>query len=300
MKKINSINLFILFLSVTKACTMKKITFLFLFLLFVSQVYTQNQNNMLITGVFDGPLAGGTPKAIEVYVLNDISDLSTYGLGNATNGGGTDGQEFTFPEVSATAGDFLYIASETSNFNAFFGFDPNHISSVANINGDDAIELFQNGQVIDTFGEISYTNSGDQNWLYTDGWAYRDNNTVPDGNTFVISHWTFSGVGENDDDPNQNSATNPWPIGTFSSTLNKTAFNRLEINLYPNPVSNGILNIQSTFEDDLNIQLFNRLGQLVLTSKASKSINVSNLRSGVYLVKINHGPSSLTKKIIIN
>ena len=31
---------------------------------------------LLITGVVDGPLTGGTPKAIEVYVVSDIPDLS--------------------------------------------------------------------------------------------------------------------------------------------------------------------------------------------------------------------------------
>ena len=30
---------------------------------------------MVITGVVDGPLSGGTPKAIELYVLSDIPDF---------------------------------------------------------------------------------------------------------------------------------------------------------------------------------------------------------------------------------
>jgi hypothetical protein len=50
--------------------------------------------DLLLTGVVDGPLTGGLPKAVELYVVNDIPDLSLYGLGSANNGGGTDGQEF--------------------------------------------------------------------------------------------------------------------------------------------------------------------------------------------------------------
>ncbi|MGB0914546.1 MAG: immunoglobulin domain-containing protein, partial [Crocinitomicaceae bacterium] len=54
-------------------------------------------NDLIITGVFDGPNTGGTPKGVELYILNDIADLSIYGIGSANNGGGTDGEEFTFP-----------------------------------------------------------------------------------------------------------------------------------------------------------------------------------------------------------
>lgn len=262
-------------------------------------VFGEVTSDMLITGVFDGPLSGGTPKVIELYVVRDISDLSTFGVGSANNGGGTDGQEFTFPDVSAVAGEFIYISSEAPNFNAFFGFDSDYVSNVANNNGDDAVELFQNGEVIDTFGEIEYDSAGDQDWLYTDGWAYRVDNTGPDASTFVLSNWSFSGVGENSDDTTQDSATNPWPIGTFTTTLSAGEFSFNEIKLYPNPVSNGVLNLETSSNEALNVEFYNMLGQRVLTSKASKNINVSSLNAGIYLVKINQGSSSLTKKIVI-
>ena len=43
--------------------------------------------DMVISGVVDGPLTGGIPKAIELYVVNPIPDLSIYGVGSANNGG---------------------------------------------------------------------------------------------------------------------------------------------------------------------------------------------------------------------
>ena len=172
-------------------------------------------NDLLITGVIDGPLSGGTPKAIELYVVNNIADLSLYGLGSANNGGGSDGQEFTFPSVSATAGQFIYIASETSQFNTFFGFDPDYTTSAASINGDDAIELFQCSQVIDVFGLIDTDGTG-TSWEYKDGWAYRNCGTGPDGNTFVEASWSFSGVDALDNETSNASAASPFPIGTFS------------------------------------------------------------------------------------
>ena len=86
--------------------------------------------DLVITGVVDGPLTGGLPKAVELYVANDIPDLSIYGVGSASNGGGSNGQEFTFPAIAATAGDFLYLASEAAGFTSFLGFAPDFTNGV--------------------------------------------------------------------------------------------------------------------------------------------------------------------------
>ena len=137
---------------------------------------TAHAQDVVITGVVDGPLSGGVPKAIEVCVLSDVSDLSRYGLGSANTGGGSDGEEFTFPAVAASAGTFVYVASEASGFNDFFGFDPDYTTGAASINGDDAIELFFDGSVVDVFGDINVDGSGEA-WEYADGWAYRNDGT---------------------------------------------------------------------------------------------------------------------------
>jgi hypothetical protein len=173
---------------------------------------------MVITGVVDGPLSGGLPKVVELYVLDDIADLSIYGVSSANNGGGsTLVPEFTFPADSATAGDFLYLATESTGFNAFFGFDPDYISSsAASINGDDAIELFMDGVVVDVFGDVNVDGSG-TDWDYMDGWAYRVNGTGPDGSTFVISNWSFSGINALDGETTNSTADTPFPIGTYST-----------------------------------------------------------------------------------
>ncbi len=189
-----------------------KLKLLFLFYTFAALSLNAQ---MLITGVVDGPLSGGVPKAIEFYVYQDIPDLSIFGFGSANNGGGSDGQEFTFPTASASAGTFIYVASESTGFNDFFGFNPDYTSTAASINGDDAIELFQNGAVFDVFGDINVDGTG-QPWEYTDGWAYRNNQTGPDGSTFVLSNWFFSGPNALDGETSNSTAATPFPIGTYS------------------------------------------------------------------------------------
>ncbi|NVK65399.1 MAG: HYR domain-containing protein, partial [Flavobacteriales bacterium] len=170
---------------------------------------------LIITGAYDAGLTGGTPKGVELYVANDIADLSQYGIGSANNGGGTDGEEFTFPAVSVTAGTYIYVASEAVQFTSFFGFAPDYTDGSMGINGDDAIELFHMGSVIDVFGDINTDGNGEP-WEYTDGWAYRNSGTGPDGSTFTLANWSFSGINVYDG-PTTNAAALPaLPIGTFA------------------------------------------------------------------------------------
>ena len=171
-------------------------------------------SDLIISGVIDGPLTGGLPKAIEFYTVNTIVDLSNYSFGSANNGDGSDGEEFTFPAVSASAGNFLYVASEETGFSTFFGFLPDYTGAAASINGDDAIELFENGSVVDIFGFIDVDGSG-QPWEYTDGWTYRINNTGPDGDTFVLSNWSLSGPNALDGAATNETAATPFPLGTY-------------------------------------------------------------------------------------
>ncbi|MEN0003955.1 MAG: nuclease, partial [Bacteroidota bacterium] len=98
-----------------------------LFALLMTTTFVVGQSDLIITGVIDGPLPGGTPKAVELYALADIPDLSIYGLGAANNGGGSDGEEFTFPAVSLAEGSFIYITTDNVQFEAFFGFSADYV-----------------------------------------------------------------------------------------------------------------------------------------------------------------------------
>jgi hypothetical protein len=176
---------------------------------------------LIVTGVIDGPLAGGTPKAIELYVTEDIDDLSTLAIGSANNGGGSKGPEFTFPGDTAMAGDFIYLAMEAVEFENYFAFPPTYTHhSALSINGDDAIEVFRDGQVIDTFGQIDLSGTG-QPWEYMDGWAYRVDQTGPDGSTFVLDNWLCSGPDVLDGESANDAAFMPAPFGTYAPAVAK-------------------------------------------------------------------------------
>lgn len=121
-------------------------------------------------GVNDG-------KTIHVRANRDISDLSEYGLGVANNGGGTDGVEFTFPAVSVSEGDQILIARVPAAISTYYGNCYNNFDLVlqddfVSQNGDDAIELFYQGNVIETFGDANVDGTG-QSWEYTGSWGYK-------------------------------------------------------------------------------------------------------------------------------
>lgn len=171
---------------------------------------------LIISGIVDATLTGGLPKLVEFYVIEDIADLSTYGFGSANNGAGSSGEEFTFPAVAVTAGTYIHVATDSANVFTFFGFYPDYVDATAgNVNGDDAIELFHNGVVIDLFGDINVDGTGEA-WEYLDGWAYRNSNAAPNGGVFVIGEWIFSGINVLDGAANNAASSNPFPIETYS------------------------------------------------------------------------------------
>jgi uncharacterized protein len=147
--------------------------------------------SLILSGVIDGPRTGGLPKAIELYACEDIADLSIYNIETPNNGGVALGAEFAL-SGSATAGEYIYVASESAGFTAYFGFAPDFVNGVANINGDDNVILYESSVTVDQFGVNGQDGTGTP-WDYLDGYAYRVSNTGPDA-TFDISNWTFSGI----------------------------------------------------------------------------------------------------------
>ena len=72
------------------------------------------------------------------------------------------------------------------------------------------------------------------------------------------------------------------------------------LNLYPNPVSNGKIYITSKNDSDKEIIIFDVLGKKVLqTTLSSRELGISNLTPGVYIIKINEGDATATRKLIV-
>ena len=75
-------------------------------------------------------------------------------------------------------------------------------------NGDDAIELFYNGNVIETFGDINVDGTG-QPWEYMDSWAYKDSSGTV---SFSGGNWIFGGVNCTDGSTTTYDSGCPYPL----------------------------------------------------------------------------------------
>ena len=72
------------------------------------------------------------------------------------------------------------------------------------------------------------------------------------------------------------------------------------LNMYPNPVSNGNLYISTDSNSAKSVEIYDILGKQVLNAKVSNNtVNVSNLKGGAYIVKINEEGKTATRKLII-
>jgi hypothetical protein len=95
-------------------------------------------------------------------------------------------------------------------------------------------------------------------------------------------------------------------ISLSGTTTTTTAFNvvtwssnegEVEFKLFPNPVKN-ILNISVLGFEAERYSIMNTLGQVVMTGEFTKSLNVSNLDSGMYILKIDTGDTSKIKRFM--
>ncbi len=214
-------------------------------------VTTSGSGNLIITGVFDGPLSGGTPKGIEIYVIRDVADLSSYGVGSAANGGASNGEDFEFPAESATAGNYIYLSYEETQFTNWFGSAPDFTDGCMSINGDDVIELFYNNTVIDVFGVLGEDGSG-MAWEYLDGWAYSDDNRSV-STTFNSGDWSYSGPNALDGETTNASATDKFPIGTFSTNDQSLP---VELSEWRAHSTGGVVELLWTTESEIENQGF--------------------------------------------
>ncbi|WP_309640913.1 T9SS type A sorting domain-containing protein [Flavobacterium sp.] len=72
------------------------------------------------------------------------------------------------------------------------------------------------------------------------------------------------------------------------------------LKVYPNPVTNGTLFIDTKANAEKNIVIYDVLGKQVFnTTTANNAINVASLKGGVYILKITEAGKTATSKLVI-
>ena len=197
---------------------------------------------------------------------------------------------FTISEsLVIEAGGFLVLGEETDpalNSGAEVDYAWGTNTNFTLGNGDDEVILSCGGVIIDMV-------------------AYDNGDTFPDPNSFsmALSPDAYNSI-DNDLGENWGISLQPYGDGENSGTpgtepqlsVNENQFTNVK--LYPNPVVGDYINIEG-INSDFETKIFNVLGKVVLQSFNSKTINISNLQSGIYLVELSSENSFITKKIIV-
>lgn len=84
-------------------------------------------------------------------------------------------------------------------------------------------------------------------------------------------------------------------------TLSTTEFNPNDVAIFPNPTNSGFVTITTALNDIINVEVYDMLGKQVkkASMQPNTSLNVSNLRSGIYIVRLEQNNATITKKLVI-
>lgn len=273
----------------------------------------------IITGIMDGDCTGGNPKVLEVYASGTVN-FADYSMENQTNAtAGTWGQTWNLAAAGTKTNEFVYFVqgdaaavgpvfaaefAAINSSNVFYSGTGTGVPQPLNVNGDDRVRIINASSltVIDQFG-VSDTDGTGSPWEYLDSWAKRNNGTGADGTSFNSANWTFGGVAALDTFGVCQAAvafSTLVPFGTYTPNLSTSQNAIAGLDIYPNPVTNGVLNINTTANDAKNVVVYDVLGkQVVNTTISGSTVNVANLKNGVYIVKITENGKTATRKLVI-
>lgn len=97
-------------------------------------------------------------------------------------------------------------------------------------------------------------------------------------------------------------ASGAWRIDNFTVKGSTLGVNQNQIDglkIYPNPVTNGTFYINTNADSTKEVVVYDVLGKQVIKTSTTNAVNVSNLKGGVYIVKITEDGNTATRKLVI-
>ncbi|MGB1211497.1 MAG: T9SS type A sorting domain-containing protein [Lacinutrix venerupis] len=85
-----------------------------------------------------------------------------------------------------------------------------------------------------------------------------------------------------------------------TSTLSTQDVEKATFSMFPNPTTNGFVNIKTSNNETTQVAVYDILGkQVINTTLSAERLNVSSLKAGVYAVRLSQGNTVTTKKLVI-
>ena len=94
--------------------------------------------------------------------------------------------------------------------------------------------------------------------------------------------------------------TSATSLAVTITTLANQEFELDSIKIFPNPSKTNFVTITSSINEDIDVEVFDLFGKHILTQKVNYNIlDISDLNSGIYLLKISQKEKTTIKKLMV-
>ncbi|MDC0652369.1 endonuclease [Flavobacteriaceae bacterium] len=231
-------------------------------------------------------------KAIEIAnLITSPVELDGYNLRRDSNGGGEWSERFDLTGT-INVGDVIVIINANANSQILLdqadivvvNNQSTNYGEPLNFNGNDPIGLFKDDVLIDIVGEFG---GGSSNFAKDKTLRRKSTVVEPNINFDLNNEWEIFPMDTFDD------------IGGTHLTLSIEENQWKQLSVYPNPTSDGFLNIK--FSQDVKVEVFSIFGKKLIHTNINQSdsiLDISTLSNGVYVIKVSHKGLSISTKII--
>ena len=231
-------------------------------------------------------------KAIEIAnLITSPVELDGYNLRRDSNGGGEWSERFDLTGT-INVGDVIVIINANANSQILLdqadivvaNNQSTNYGEPLNFNGNDPVGLFKDDVLIDIVGEFG---GGSSNFAKDKTLRRKSTVVEPNINFDLNNEWEIFPMDTFDD------------IGGTHLTLSIEEEQWKQLSVYPNPTSDGFLNIK--FSQDVKVEVFSIFGKKLIHTNINQSdsiLDISTLSKGVYVIKVSHKGLSISTKII--
>lgn len=246
----------------------------------VTTLAAPSATELYISEYYEGT---GNDKVLEISnpTLNDIV-LSSYSVKKQPNGSGAWSNQLNL-SGTIKANSTLVLENKSSTLSCTFT-SQTVAAAPLDFNGDDPVALFKNGTLIDVVGTFN------QAKIFGKDVDLRRKVNIPN-TTYTESEWDSFAI--------TTSNVNCDNIGIVNP-LNNLAVNnpkaQSDLIILPNPVKGDTLYVKNV-KNNSDFEIIDATGKIINKGKiTNESINVRNINSGVYFIKIGEAVKRFIKE----
>ncbi len=91
----------------------------------------------------------------------------------------------------------------------------------------------------------------------------------------------------------------PRYASDIENALSTEEFGAVSFSMYPNPTNGSTVTISSASNSTKEVKVYSIIGKQVINTTITNTLNVADLKSGIYVVQITENGKSATKKLVI-